>query len=106
MRTVKISRIVLAAGWLILSLGVDNAIGQTPRSDAWCADIPQPAYCGAVRGARAEGWPAQTRSEVMAANGMVVTSQPLAAQAGLQVLRGGGNAVDAAVATGFAMAVT
>ncbi|HXC10961.1 MAG TPA: gamma-glutamyltransferase family protein [Steroidobacteraceae bacterium] len=106
MRTVKISRIVLAAGWLILSLGVDNAIGQTPRSDAWCADIPQPAYCGAVRGARAEGWPAQTRSEVMARHGMVVTSQPLAAQAGLQILMRGGNAIDAAVATAAVLNVT
>ncbi|MBL8268328.1 MAG: gamma-glutamyltransferase family protein [Steroidobacter sp.] len=35
----------------------------------------------------------------MAKNGMVVTSQPLAAQAGLQMLMRGGNAIDAAVAT-------
>jgi gamma-glutamyltranspeptidase/glutathione hydrolase len=35
----------------------------------------------------------------MATHGMVVTSQPLAAQAGLQVLEQGGNAIDAAVAT-------
>lgn len=54
---------------------------------------------GAVRGDRAEGWLAQTRSPVLARNGMVVTSQPLAAQAGLRILMQGGNAVDAAVAT-------
>ena len=37
------------------------------------------------------------RSPVLAKNGMVATSQPLAAQAGLQTLINGGNAVDAAV---------
>lgn len=37
------------------------------------------------------------RSPVLAKNGMVATSQPLAAQAGLQKLFDGGNAVDAAV---------
>jgi gamma-glutamyltranspeptidase/glutathione hydrolase len=39
------------------------------------------------------------RSNVMATRGMVATSQPLAAQAGLQMLQAGGTAADAAVAT-------
>jgi len=43
------------------------------------------------------------RSVVMAPHGMVATSQPLAAQVGLDVLKRGGNAIDAAIATDAAM---
>jgi gamma-glutamyltranspeptidase / glutathione hydrolase len=43
---------------------------------------------------------------VVARNGMVVGPEELAAEVGAQMLRQGGNAVDAAVATGFALAVT
>src|SRR4029077_18122085 len=70
-----------------------------------CTTIPPPAWCSAVRGDRSEGWLPQTRSEVLARNGLVTTVQPLAAEAGLQILKQGGNAIDAAVATAAALSV-
>ncbi|MET0359347.1 MAG: gamma-glutamyltransferase, partial [Pararhizobium sp.] len=51
--------------------------------------------------------PAQAASPqpVAGENGMVVTAQHLASDVGVEILKQGGNAVDAAVAVGYALAV-
>lgn len=48
---------------------------------------------------------AASQPAVEAKNGMVVTSQHLASQVGVNILKAGGNAIDAAVAVGYAQAV-
>ena len=50
--------------------------------------------------------PAGTSKPFVAKHGLVVTQEALSAHVGADILRRGGNAVDAAVATGFAMAVS
>src|SRR5687767_15945339 len=84
------------------------AVAQSPNAFGIpSADQPTPGTSiDAVAGSRAQGWLAQGRSEVLARHGVVATSDPLAAQAGVEILRQGGNAIDAAVAAGAVLDVT
>src|SRR6266576_5574083 len=68
------------------------------------------AYCVPAAAQQHRGFYTPAASDaihaVVAEHGMVVAQEKIAARLGADVLRRGGNAVDAAVATGFAMAVT
>ena len=83
----------------LLTLGVGVIISSLPSS-LW-GQHPEPAFNAPP------GWafPSGTIVPTYATGGMVATTDRVASEVGVEILRRGGNAIDAAVATHFALAV-
>ncbi len=103
MRRVSIAVVAAAGVSAVLGLAAQSP---TPFGTPSAAQPTPGSAIPAVPGSRAQGWLGQGRSEVLARHGVVATSDPLAAQAGLEIMRRGGNAIDAAVAAGAVLDVT
>ncbi len=89
------------ARYLALGLVLSSCAGPKTRQ----ATTPDAA--GTVAAAIPKDWqyPLGSAHPVRDARGMIVTDAPIASRIGAEVLRDGGNAVDAAIATAFALAV-
>ena len=94
----------LLLGSLALAVLTACSTATAPQAQAPAATAPT-ATSATQAAAAAYDWDMDVFHPVVARNGMVARGQELAWQIGLNVLKSGGNAVDAAVAMGFALAV-
>jgi gamma-glutamyltranspeptidase/glutathione hydrolase len=82
--------------------------GAAPRAAARCllvaASVAALSWTSLAQAAETRPWPAAPKP-VAARHGMVVTAHRLASRVGVDILKKGGNAIDAAVAVGYALAV-
>src|SRR6516165_2381058 len=93
---------------------LQQVTSQNKRGDEACGPSPAPRPGRARIGLMRRLLPlalvlvmqAAAREPVRARHGMVTAQEPLAADVGVEVMKKGGNAIDAAIAVGFALAVT
>ena len=73
------------------------------RAMIWVMTVMANVSAGAQGFDRVSGMPFASRSEIIAPHGMAATSQPLATQIALDILKAGGSAADAAIAANAAL---